>query len=78
MKEKLEQIYKDAKEQIEQIDIAQDLNELKIKYLGKKGELTAMLKGMGGLAPEERPQFGSLVKKVRDTIVEASSTKEKE
>ena len=78
MKEKLEQIYKDAKEQIEQIDIAQDLNELKIKYLGKKGELTAMLKGMGGLAPEERPQFGSLVNKVRDSIVEAISTKEKE
>ncbi len=78
MKEKLEQIYKEAKEQIEKSDVAQTLNDLKIKYLGKKGELTAILKGMGNLSPEERPKLGSLVNEVRDSIVEAIETKEKE
>ena len=78
MKEKLEQIYKEAKEQIEKSEVAQTLNDLKVKYLGKKGELTAILKGMGSLSPEERPKLGSLVNEVRDSIVEAIETKEKE
>ncbi len=78
MKERLEQIYKEAKEQIEKIDTAQGLNDLKVKYLGKKGELTTILKGMGNLSPEERPKLGSLVNEVRDSIVEAIETKEKE
>ena len=78
MKEKLDQIYKEAKEQIEKIDVAQTLNDLKVKYLGKKGELTAILKGMGNLSPEERPKLGSLVNEVRDSIVEAIEAKEKE
>ena len=78
MKEKLEQIYKEAKEQIEKIDVTQTLNDLKVKYLGKKGELTAILKGMGSLSPEERPKLGSLVNEVRDSIVEAIEAKEKE
>lgn len=78
MKEKLEQIYKEAKEQIDKIDVTQGLNDLKIKYLGKKGELTEILKGMGKLSPEERPKLGSIVNEVRDSIVEAIETKEKE
>ena len=49
-----------------------------MKYLGKKGELTAILKGMGSLSPEERPKLGSLVNEVRDSIVEAIEAKEKE
>lgn len=78
MKEKLEQIYKEAKEQIQKIDLTQELNDLKVKYLGKKGELTAILKGMGSLSPEERPKLGSLVNEIRDSIVKIIDEKEKE
>ena len=46
----------------------QELNEIKAKILGKKGELTAILKSMGGLTPEERPVIGGLVNKVRDKL----------
>ena len=68
MKEKLETIKKQAKERIEEIKDLQALNELKVKILGKKGELTGILRGMKDLSPEERPIIGSLVNTVRDEI----------
>lgn len=78
MKDKLDRLYKEAKEQIEKIELTQNLNDLKVKYLGKKGELTEILKGLGSLSPEERPKIGSLVNQVRDLIVSAIEIKEKE
>ena len=78
MKEKLEQINKEAIEKINQINSLQELNELRVKYLGKKGELTAILKGMGTLSPDERPIMGSLVNEVRDSLVGAIEAKENE
>lgn len=78
MKEKLEQISKSAKESITNIKDKQELNELKVKVLGKKGELTEILRGMGNLTPEERPVIGSLVNKVRDELEELISAKEAE
>ena len=68
MKEKLETIKKQAKERIEEIKDLQALNELKVKILGKKDELTEILRGMKDLSPEERPIIGSLVNTVRDEI----------
>ena len=68
MKEKLEAIRNQAKERIEDIKDLQALSELKVKILGKKGELTEILRGMKDLSPEERPVVGSLVNKVRDEI----------
>lgn len=68
MKEKLETIKKQAKERIEEIKDLQALNELKVRILGKKGELTEILRGMKDLSPEERPIIGSLVNTVRDEI----------
>ena len=68
MKEKLETIKNQAKERIEEIKDLQALNELKVKILGKKGELTEILRGMKDLSPEERPIIGSLVNTVRDEI----------
>ena len=41
------------------------LQELRVQYLGKKGALTALLRGMGSLSPEERPRVGQLVNDVR-------------
>ena len=61
MKEKLEQIKEEALRQIAASDALEKLNEVKVNYLGKKGELTAVLKGMKDVLPEERPKVGQLV-----------------
>lgn len=71
MKERLENIRKLAKEKIEEIKDLQALSELKVKILGKKGELTEVLRGMKDLSPEERPIIGNLVNKIKDDIEEA-------
>ena len=78
MKEKIKQIREDAMKQIEELKDLSKLNELKIKYLGKKGELTALLRGMGALSPEERPIIGSLVNEVRDKLENIIKTKEEQ
>ena len=68
MKEKLELIRDTAKKQIETIKNSQELGELKARMLGKKSELTEILKGMKDLSPEERRDMGSLVNKVKGDI----------
>ena len=68
MKEQIEQIRKRFLEEIENTKDEKKLNDLKVKYLGKKGELTQVLRGMGNLSPEERPIIGGLVNKLRDKI----------
>lgn len=68
MKEKIEEIRKAAKDKLVEIQNLQELQDLKVKYLGKKGELTSMLKGLGALSAEERPKIGSRVNEVRDEI----------
>ena len=68
MKEQIEQIKVNALKEIEQAKDLKELNEVNVKYLGKKGELTAVLRGMGALSAEERPVIGSLVNVVRDEI----------
>ena len=68
MKEKLEQIKAEALRQIEASDALEKLNEVRVNYLGKKGELTAVLKGMKDVAPEERPKVGQLVNETREEI----------
>ena len=71
MKEKLEAISKQTIAKIQEINSMQELNDLKVKVLGKKGELTEILRGMKDLTPEERPVVGALVNTVRDEIEEA-------
>ena len=68
MKEKLAEIRNKAKEQIEKVEDLQSLNDIRVKILGKKGELTEILRGMGALSAEERPVVGSLVNEVRNEI----------
>ena len=58
MKDSLMQIKEAALNAIENYDDLEKINELRVKYLGKKGELTAILKGMGKLSAEERPIMG--------------------
>ena len=76
MKEKIEEIKKQSIKEIENCTTQKELNELKVKYLGKKGELTTVLRGMGALSPEERPVIGSLVNQVRDKLNELFTEKE--
>ena len=76
MKEQIEQIKVNALKEIEQAKDLKELNEVNVKYLGKKGELTAVLRGMGALSAEERPVIGSLVNVVRDELEKAISEKE--
>ena len=68
MKEKLELIRDMAKQQVETIKDLQELGELKAKVLGKKSELTEILKGMKDLSPEERRSMGSVVNRVKEDI----------
>ncbi len=76
MKEKLQRIKEEALEQIS--DINANLEQIRVKYLGKKGELTAVLRGMGSLSNEERPIIGQLANEVRANIEEAIEKKNKE
>ena len=65
MKERLESIKQEAIKQIQASDVPEKLNDVRVKFLGKKGELTAVLKGMKDVAPEERPKVGQLVNETR-------------
>ena len=61
MKERLEQIRAEALEQIKNSDALERLNDVRVNILGKKGALTAVLKSMKDVAPEDRPKVGQLV-----------------
>ena len=68
MKEKLQEIRREAMERIQGSDGLEQLNEVRVAYLGKKGQLTAVLKGMKDVAAEERPAVGQLVNDTRTHI----------
>ena len=65
MKEKLELVRKEALAALAEVSASDALEALRVKYLGKKGELTAVLKQMGKLSAEERPVIGQLANEVR-------------
>ncbi|WP_196593039.1 phenylalanine--tRNA ligase subunit alpha [Pectinatus sottacetonis] len=65
MEQELSQIKHEALTAIKAAENLTVLNEQRVKYLGKKGSLTAILRGMGKLAPEDRPRVGQLVNNVR-------------
>lgn len=71
MREKLEQLKSEALAAVAAAADEKAIDEVRIKYLGKKGELTAILKQMGGLAPEERPIMGQLVNKAKSELEQA-------
>ncbi len=68
MREQLEQIRAEAEAAMENAASLQELDAVRVKYLGKKGELTAVLKTMGKLSPEERPKVGQMANEVREVI----------
>jgi len=78
MKEKLQQLKNEALNVIGAVDIGQMLESLRVKYLGKKGEITAILKQMGSLPAEDRPAIGQLANRVRADIEDAIAEKSAE
>ena len=78
MREKLEEIKKNALDVLQKATDIDALEEARIKFLGKKGELTAVLKGMGQLSKEERPQIGALANEIRGVIENHIDTKKAE
>ncbi len=68
MKEKLERIKSEALARIEASDALEKLNDIRVAYLGKKGELTSVLKSMKDVAPEDRPKVGQMVNEAREQI----------
>ena len=78
MKETLEAIKSAATAAINASENESAIEELRVRYLGKKGELTAVLKQMGSLPPEERPVMGQLVNEAKQQLEELISQKKSE
>ncbi len=74
MKEKLQAIREEALAKIEEARDLDALNDIKVNILGKKGELTQVLKGMKDVAPEDRPKVGQMVNDTRTAIEERLET----
>lgn len=76
MKDKILELTNEAKDAIQQVSELQALNDIRVKYLGKKGELTLVLRGMGDVSPEERPIIGSLINEAKEEIENLIKQKE--
>lgn len=78
MKEVLQTLQQEAEEKVTAAHNLADLQQVKVSYLGKKGPITEVLRGMGKLPQEERPVIGELANKVRQAIAEAIDEKKAE
>lgn len=78
MNEQLNAILLDGKEQVASAQNETEIEAIRVKYLGKKGELTAILKQMGSLSPEERPKMGALVNQAKQELEELINSKKNE
>lgn len=77
MKELLNKIVSQALDAVSQCADSKSLADVRVRFLGKNGEMTAVMKGMGKLSPEERPQMGKLVNEAREKIENALAEKGK-
>ena len=78
MKQKLEEIKASVEGILKNAADMETLEQIRIKYLGKKGELTAVLKGMGKLSAEERPKMGALANEIRGKLEKEIEEKKSE
>ena len=78
MKEQLRQISESFKEKLQEAKDPETIENLRVAFLGKKGELTAVLRGMGQLSAEERPEIGQLANEVRQKIEAGLAEKSEE
>jgi phenylalanyl-tRNA synthetase alpha chain len=70
MREQLEQLRERSLAELAAISTEEMLQDFRVRYLGKKGELTAVMKGIGSLSPEDRPKLGQVVNSIRDLLEE--------
>lgn len=77
IKEKLEQINKQVLEQLEASKDLNDLNRIRVEVLGKKGQLTDLLKSMKDVAPQDRPKVGQMVNEARASIEAAMEVRKR-
>ena len=75
MKEKLEQLNEEALQAVSAADAGPELEALRVRFLGKKGEITAILKQMGSLSADQRPVIGQLANQIRENIGNAIAKK---
>ncbi|SDK42199.1 phenylalanine--tRNA ligase subunit alpha [Sediminibacillus albus] len=75
MKERLQELKEEALAKAEQAETLSELQEIRVAYLGKKGPITEVLRGMGKLSKEERPVIGELANRVRESIADVLDTK---
>lgn len=68
IQEQLTELDTAARNAIDSTESLEDLEQLRVKYLGKKGHLSQILRGMGKLSPEERPAVGSLANKIKESV----------
>jgi len=78
VQERLQKLKQEALEEITQTTTLKELQDVRVRYLGKKGPITEVLRGMGQLSPEERPKAGVLVNEIRMEITERLEQKQKE
>ena len=70
LNEDLERIKQEALEKIEKAEVLDSLNEIRVAYLGKKGELTSVLKSLRDVAPEDRPKVGQMINEAKAAVEE--------
>ncbi|MGN1022231.1 MAG: phenylalanine--tRNA ligase subunit alpha [Lachnospiraceae bacterium] len=78
MQEDLERIRQEAKAKLEEVKTPEEINDLRVALLGKKGQITAILKGMKDVAKEDRPKVGQLVNEAREAIETSLESRQKE
>lgn len=68
MREQLEKLQRDAEEELLGARTDEAIQAIRTKYLGRKGALTSILRGLGSVAPEERPAMGQLANQVKEAL----------
>ena len=73
MKEQLQSLRTQALDELATLNTPKDLEDFRVRYMGKKGSVTGLLRGMGALPAEERPVMGQMVNQLRQELEEAVS-----
>lgn len=75
MEEELDALRRDALNELKELHAPKDLEDFRVRFMGKKGSVTGLLRGMGSLPAEERPKMGQLVNQLRQELEEALDTR---
>ncbi len=68
MQERLQALVDEAREALEKVEALADLDALRVRFLGKKGAFTELMKGLGKMSPEERPKAGQIINEAKRTV----------